>query len=114
MTTRLAQETIQNPALGPNLQGKTGIGFFQSFVPNLVGIAFVIGALVFFFVMIIGAIQWITSGGDKASLESARGKIVNAIVGFIILLAVFALLKVIEDFFAINILILDIGPLQIQ
>ncbi|HJX59325.1 hypothetical protein A2V61_01780 [Candidatus Woesebacteria bacterium RBG_19FT_COMBO_47_8] len=110
---QLAQE-INNPALGPALQGKSGAGFFQAFIPSLVGIAFVIGTLVFFFVMLAGAIQWITSGGDKAGLEGARGKIVNALVGFIVLLATFALLKVIEDFFGINILTLDIGPLQIQ
>ena len=110
---QLAQE-INTPALGPALQGKSGAGFFQAFIPSLVGIAFVIGTLVSFFVLLAGAIQWITSGGDKAGLEGARGKIVNALVGFIVLLATFALLKVIEDFFGINILTLDIGPLQIQ
>jgi hypothetical protein len=110
----LLSQNITNPALGPGLSGKTGVGFFQSFIPNMVGLAFVIGAIVFFFIMVIGAIQWITSGGDKAALESARGKIGNAVVGFIILIAVFALLKVIEDFFGINILTLDIGPLQIR
>ena len=109
----LAQE-IENPALGPALRGKTGIGFFQSFIPSLVGIAFVIGSLIFFFVIIMGAIQWMTSGGDKAGLEGARGKIINAIVGFVILLALFAFLKIIEDFFGLNILTLDIGPLQIK
>lgn len=77
-------------------------------------LALLIGALIFFFMMIFGAIQWISSGGDKAALESARGKLTGAIIGFAILLAVFALIKVIEGFFGVNILILDIGPLQIQ
>ena len=109
----LAQE-IRNPALGPALQGKSGLGFFQTFIPNLVGLALVIGVLVFFFIMLMGAIQWIASGGDKAAVEAARGKITNAIVGVVILLALFALLKIIEDFFGINILTLDIGPLVIE
>ena len=107
-------EPITNPALRETLQGKSGIEFFQDLVPSLVGLAFVIGALVFFFIMIIGAIQWITSGGDKTALEGARGKIANALVGFIILLSLFALLKLIENFFGIDILILDIAPLTIQ
>lgn len=107
-------EPITNPALKEALQGKSGIEFFQDLVPSLVGLAFVIGALVFFFIMIIGAIQWITSGGDKAALEGARGKITNALVGVIILFGLFALLKVLEDFFGINILTLDIGPLIIE
>jgi TRAP-type C4-dicarboxylate transport system permease small subunit len=105
---------ITNPALGPSLQGETGVGFFQSFIPRMVGLVFVIGSLVFFFVMVVGAIQWIVSGGDKAAIEAARGKIANALIGFIILLAIFALLKVIEDFFGIDILTLDIGPLRIE
>lgn len=105
---------ITNPALGPSLQGQSGVGFFQSLIPRMVGLVFVIGSLVFFFVMVVGAIQWIVSGGDKAAVEAARGKIANALVGFVILLAVFALLKVIEDFFGIDILTLDIGPLRIE
>lgn len=104
---------IKNPALGPALQGKTGIGFFQTLIPNLVGLAFVIGSLVFFFVMVIGAIQWTSSGGDKAALEGARGKISNALIGFVVLLSVFALLKIIETFFNIDIINIDIGPLII-
>jgi hypothetical protein len=115
MKNFLAQESIENPALGPRLQEiRTGEGFFQDLLPRLVGFAFAIGAIVFFFVMIAGAIQWITSGGDKTALEGARGKIANALVGFIILLSLLALLKIIEALFGINILILDIGPLIIE
>ena len=105
---------ITNPALGPSLQSRTGVEFIQDLIPRMVGLAFLVGVLVFFFIMITGAIQWITSGGDKAAIEGARGKITNAIVGVVILLSLFALLKVIEDFFGINILALDIGPLMIQ
>ena len=111
MSNVFAADPIDNP-VGP-LQGKGGIKFFQVFIPKLVGLGFLIGVLIFFFVMIIGAIQWITSGGDKASLESARGKIANALVGVIILFVIFALLRVIEDFFGINILTLDLGPLKL-
>lgn len=111
----LAQDSITNPVLGPSLQSKTGVEFFQDLLPRMIGLAFLVGVLVFFFILIIGAIQWITSGGgDKAAVEAARGKITNAIVGVVLLLSLFALLKVIEDFFGINILALDIGPIIIQ
>lgn len=106
--------SIKNPAIGKTLQDLSGVGFFQKFFPALVGLAFVIGVVIFLFVMLIGAIQWIVSGGDKAGVEAARGKITNAIVGIILLFAIFAILKVIEDFFGINILVLDLGPLKIE
>lgn len=110
----LAEAPITNPALGPSLQKKTGEQFFADFLPKMIGLGFLIGVLIFFFVMIIGAIQWITSGGDKAGLEAARGKILNAIVGLVVLFALFAIIKVIQDFFGIHILSLDIGALQIK
>ncbi len=104
---------ITNPILG-GLQGKSGIGFFQSFVPAAVGLAFVIAAILFVFIFIIGAIGWILSGGDKAAVEAARGKISGAIAGFFLLLILFAIISALEFFFGINILTLDIGPLRIQ
>ena len=112
--THLLAAGITNPALRGSLQGQTGISFFQKVVPNAIGLAFLIGSLIFFFVMIAGAIGWISSGGDKAGLESARSRISNAVVGLGVLLSLFALLKIIETFFGVNILTLDIGPLQIQ
>ena len=80
----------------------------------MVGLGLLVGVLIFFFVMVVGAIGWITSGGDKAAIESARGKIVSAIVGLIILFALFALIGAIENFFGVDILSLDIGPFTIK
>lgn len=104
---------ITNPVLGPGLQAKTGLAFFQSVIPSLVGWGFVIGVLLFVFYMIFGAISWITSGGDKAAVETARSRITEALVGLILLFALFAIIKLIEFFFTINILQIDIGPLKI-
>lgn len=105
---------INNPVLGPKLQGKTGLQFFQAFLPKLLTLGLIIGVLFFFFVLVVGAIQWISSGGDKNALEEAKHKITNAIVGIVILFSVFAILKLIENFFGVSILTLDIGSLVIQ
>jgi hypothetical protein len=90
------------------------VNFLKTFIPNLIGLAFVIGVIVFLFMLILGAIQWISSGGDKQALEGARGRISNALIGIVILLATFAIIKLIETFFGISILALDIGGLIIQ
>ena len=104
---------LTNPVLG-NLGSQGGVQFFQGFIPGLIGLAFVAGTLIFFFILAIGAIQWISSGGDKQALESARGKITNAIIGIVILFSLFAVLDLIHVFFNITIMTLDIGPLVIQ
>lgn len=109
----LNEGDIGNPALG-DLKKYTGQGFFQTLLPNFVGLVFVIGAIIFFFNLVVGAIQWMSSGGDKGAVEAARGRIANALVGIVILFMVFAIVKLIETFFGVNILTLDIGPLKIR
>ena len=114
---KLAQE-IGNPALGPALQGfassEGGSAFFSAVLPKFVTLVLIAGALIFFFMLVFGSIQWISSSGDKQALESARAKITQALIGLIILFASFALIQFIESFFGIKILTLDINALKIQ
>lgn len=105
--------SIKNPVIG-GLGNQTGASFFSKAIPSAIGFAFLIGAIVFFFMLVTGAIQWISSGGDKQALEGARGRITNAIVGIVLLFAAFAIVSVLQTFFGIQILTLDIGPLVIQ
>ena len=104
---------ITNPVIG-DLNSLTGEGFFQKFIPSAIGLGFVIGVIIFFFVLLLGAIQWISSGGDKAAVEAARSKLSSAIIGLVVLFSIFAIIKLIEEFFGLSILTLDIGPLKIQ
>lgn len=114
MNNLLAQSgKITNPVLG-GLGNQSGESYIQKFVPAAIGMGFLIGSIIFFFMLVVGAIQWISSGGDKQALESARGKLSNALIGIVLLFAAFALVSLIETFFRINILSLDIGPLKIQ
>ena len=108
---------INNPALGPALQrfakSEGGSDFFSILLPNAITFCFIVASIIFLFMIITGAIQWISSGGDKQGLEAARGKISNALIGIVILFATFAVIQVIENFFGINILTIDISPLKI-
>ena len=107
-------QSITNPILPESLTSKTGSQFLAALIPSLVGIIFVVGTVGFFFMLLWGAIQWILSGGDKAALESAKGRISSAIIGLVILFSTLAIVKLIETFFGINILTIDIGPLKIE
>lgn len=116
MNQLLAQK-FTNPVVGDtliNLESAKSDQFLVMFIPRFIGLLFVIGSLAFFFMFIWGAISWILSGGDKAGLESAKNRINHALVGLVLLIATFALVKVIESFFGINILAIDIGTLIIQ
>ena len=77
-------------------------------VAGLIRLILVIAALVFFFILVIGGIRWIASGGDKAQTEAARGQITAALVGLVIVFAAWAIVQLINTFFGINIFELTI------
>jgi cytochrome bd-type quinol oxidase subunit 2 len=68
----------------------TSIGTLLSSILNLV---MLVAAILVFMYLILGGIEWITSGGDKGQTEKARNKITAAIVGLIVLAASYALLQ---------------------
>jgi TRAP-type C4-dicarboxylate transport system permease small subunit len=68
----------------------------------------VVAAIVFFFILVIGGIRWIASGGDKAQTEAARSQITSALVGLVIVFAAWAIVALINVFFNINIFSLAI------
>lgn len=72
-------------------------------ISAVVGFLLIISALLAFIFLILGGIQWITSGGDKAGMESARNKITHAIVGLIIVGAAWAIMALVQNFLGFNI-----------
>ena len=67
-------------------------------------IIFVVAALAVLFMLIMGAFQWITSGGDKEAVAKARGRIVNALIGLVILALAFVIVRVVGGVVNINLL----------
>ena len=86
---------IKNPVTG-NLgndadkasRGETFLGYFVM----LWRTTMTIGAIIVIVQFIWGAVDWISSGGDKGKIESARNKITQAIIGLIILVSSFTIL----------------------
>ena len=66
--------------------------------------AMIIAGVLTFAYLIWGGIQWITSGGDKAAYEEARGRITAALIGLGIVAAAWAVMWIIGNFFGINVL----------
>ncbi len=73
-------------------------------ISGAIKFAMVVAAVVFFFILVVGGIRWIVSGGDKAQTETARNQITAALVGLVIVFAAWAIIKLIETFFGIDIL----------
>jgi len=70
---------------------KSGATFLVQFI-NIWRNVINIGAIMVLLYFIMGAMEWITSGGDKNKLESARNKMMHAILGLIILVSSFVII----------------------
>ena len=84
---------ITPPSFGYNTIG--------GFVTNVLTLAFVVALLVVLFMLIWGAFEWITSGGDKEAVGKARSRIINALIGLAVLAVAFALIRVAGTFLGI-------------
>ena len=75
-------------------------------VPGIIGAAitfiFVIAVIISLFYLLLGAVKWIFSGGDKAAVEGARGTITAAIVGLVIVFLVFLVFTILLRFFGLT------------
>jgi hypothetical protein len=71
---------------------------FGKLLNFLLQIVMVIAVLLVFLYLILGGIEWITSGGEKSKTEAARNKITSAVIGLIILAASYAILTLLLKF----------------
>ena len=64
----------------------------------------IVVTIVFFFILILGGLKWITSNGDEKKLATARTQITNALIGLVIVFASWAILNLIQTLFKIDLL----------
>lgn len=107
MQNLLAQATIDLKPKTGNFADLGGLTFPQ-IISGLIRFTVVIAAIVFFFILVIGGIKWIASGGDKGKTEEARNQITAALVGLVIVFAAWAIVALINVFFKIDIFSLTI------
>src|SRR3989344_5572237 len=113
-TTELPpREGIVNPALNTSLQNLTGGAFISRLSPSIIGLLFIVGLVIFLFVLLLGAISFITSGGDKMQVEAARKKITNGLIGIGILFSAYAIISLIEIIFGTDLTLFNINDFAI-
>ena len=71
-------------------------------ITSVIGVALIIAGILVFAMLVWGGVQWIMSGGDKAKTEEARNRITAALVGLAIVASAWAIMKLIEYFFGLN------------
>lgn len=102
-TTAVAfAQTADNP-LDLSLQDpNVGVDSLQTLINSAFQAALILAILVVFAMLIIGAYEWLTAGGEKAKVEEARTRITNAVIGLAIVAAAWVILTIVGNFFGIN------------
>lgn len=113
LSTLIAQANQINISPGGQFQVLGNITIV-SIISAIIIMVLIAAALIFFFMLVWGGIRYITSGGDKAQAEAARGQITAALIGLVIVFAAWAIINLVNIFFNIDILQLNIPTAQPQ
>lgn len=92
----------QGGELVPNKLAATNnvVAVVRAIIRFILLVAFVLA----FIMLLIGGIRWITAGGDEKSVAAARNMITAALIGLVIVLIAYALIRLVELFFGVNVI----------
>lgn len=85
---------INPPGQIANFTKGTGAAGLSLIFSNILATIISLSMIVALFVIIYGSIQWMTSGGDKEQIASARSRIITALIGIVLLAVAFVLLNI--------------------
>lgn len=63
-----------------------------------------LAGIFFIIVFLDGCITWVVSGGDKGKLESARGKMLNGVLGLVLIIMAYSIIGLIGSVLGFTIL----------
>ncbi len=86
---------------------------FVGILTTIIGLMTIIAGIWFIFLLIIGGISWMTSGGDKGKLASARSQMLSGAIGLTIVVAALFLAEVFGGLIGLG-NILDLGGMFSQ
>lgn len=88
----------------------------ELFVSNIVGFMTVLAALFFIIQFVIAAFSWVSSGGDSSKVQKARDKMIQGVLGLIIIVAAYSIIGLIGTIIGLDLInigdqIINLDPL---
>ena len=112
LLTLIAQQPIDLGTFTPptktysegSAEGFNALTNLEAFISNLIGFMTALGALLFVIYFVLGAYEWISSGGDKGKLEKARNRMMYGILGMILIVGSYSLIGLLSGIIGIDFL----------
>jgi hypothetical protein len=77
------------------------------FISNTIGFITILGGLFFIVYFVLGTFAWITSGGDSGKIEKAREKMLQGVLGIVILVISYSLIGIIGTIVGVDLINLE-------
>ncbi|MBI5449634.1 hypothetical protein HY948_04965 [Candidatus Gottesmanbacteria bacterium] len=78
--------------------GVATIRSFETLFTNLVTAIVSIAGIALFIMLLVGGFKFLFSAGDQKQLEEARGTITSAIIGLVVIVAAYLILRTVATF----------------
>lgn len=82
--------SITNPVVPTFGSGDTST-IFTNLIVTVWRTAIVLGGLALLVMLVLGALEWITAGGEKGKIEQARDRITQSTIGLLVLIGTVAI-----------------------
>lgn len=86
----------QNAADGPNQ--------IENLFTTIFGFLTIVAGLAFLIYFLVGALNWVTAGGDEKKVDAAKSYMTNGAIGMIIIVATYAIIWIVGEVLGISIL----------
>lgn len=107
MSTLLAAEDIGGTITGPGAfatDPAQGAENFDSLASTIFGFLTIVAGLAFALYFLLGALSWVTAGGDQQKVQNAKNQMTNAAIGLIAVVASYAIIGIVGAALGIDIL----------
>lgn len=76
----------------------------EEIITLIVGFLTIVAGLAFLIYFMVGGLSWLTAGGDKGKVESAKQQMTNGAIGMIIVVAAYGIVWIVGELLGIDIL----------
>lgn len=107
MTQPLGAFQTPVAAFQPNVTGVDETAFsasFTGFLSNFIGFLTTLAGLMFLMYFIFAGLSWVSSGGEKGKVESAKNQMTQAAIGLVVIIAAYGIVGVVGRVLGLDIL----------
>jgi len=108
--TDLGTFTPPTDAYSAGSEGASGAGAVENadkLISNLIGFVTILAGLFIMVQFFLAAWVWISSGGDAGKLQKARDRMIQAVIGLVLIVAAYGIIGLIGTLIGIDILDLE-------